>query len=80
MEAQMAVSLLLRQQQDQQGAELNAFIVIVLGFANLLVDGFAMSVGAYLSTKSEIDNFHKHERTEYWEVENIPETERQEIR
>lgn len=61
------------------GANLDPEILIILGFANLLADGFSMSVGAYLSAKSERDNFNKHEKTEYWEVENLPETERHEI-
>jgi VIT1/CCC1 family predicted Fe2+/Mn2+ transporter len=38
-----------------------------------------MSVGAYLSAKSELDNYDKHEKIEYWEVENLPEVEREEI-
>lgn len=61
------------------GANLDAGILIILGFANLLADGFSMSVGAYLSAKSEKDNFSKHEKIEYWEVENLPEIERTEI-
>ena len=62
------------------GAALDSPVVIILGFANLIADGFAMSVGAYLSTKSEQENFEKHRNIEYWEVENIPEAEREEIR
>ena len=62
------------------GAELSSAVVLILGFANLLADGFAMSVGAFLSSKSERQYFEKHKATEYWEVENIPEAERQEIR
>lgn len=62
------------------GAGLDSAIVIILGFANLIADGFSMSVGSYLSTKSEIQNYEKHKRIEYWEVDNIPEKERQEIR
>ncbi len=62
------------------GAGLDSIIIIILGFANLLADGFAMSVGAYLSSKSEQDNYEKHRRSEYWEVDNIPDSERQEIR
>jgi vacuolar iron transporter family protein len=61
------------------GAELDTGILIILGFANLLADGFSMSVGAYLSAKSERDNFDKHEKIEYWEIENLPEIEREEI-
>ncbi|TDQ15263.1 VIT1/CCC1 family predicted Fe2+/Mn2+ transporter [Algoriphagus boseongensis] len=61
------------------GANLDPGILIILGFANLLADGFSMSVGAYLSAKSERDNFDKHEKIEYWEIENLPEIEREEI-
>ena len=62
------------------GAGLDSAIIIVLGFANLLADGFAMSIGSYLSNKSELENYEKHKKAEYWEVENIPESEREEIR
>lgn len=61
------------------GANLDPGILIILGFANLLADGFSMSVGAYLSAKSERDNYDKHEKIEYWEVDNLPEVEREEI-
>lgn len=62
------------------GADLSMSIILILGFANLLADGFSMSVGAYLSTKSEQDNFDKHKRIEYLEIEEIPEVEREEVR
>lgn len=62
------------------GAGLDSVIIIILGFANLLADGFSMSVGAYLSTKSERDNYHKHKKIEYWEVDHMPEMEREEVR
>ena len=62
------------------GAGLESSIVIILGFANLIADGFAMSVGSFLSKKSEIQNYNKHKQIEYWEVDNIPEKEREEIR
>ena len=62
------------------GAGLSSAIIIILGLANLLADGFAMSVGAFLSSKSQIDNFKKYKKQEYWEVENIPESEKEEIR
>ncbi len=62
------------------GAGLDSSVIIILGFANLLADGFAMSVGAYLSTKSEKDNYQKHKDIEYREIENMPDMEVQEIR
>jgi VIT1/CCC1 family predicted Fe2+/Mn2+ transporter len=62
------------------GAGLESKVVIILGFANLLADGFAMSVGSYLSTKSEQENYDKHKKIEYWEVDHLPEKETEEIR
>lgn len=35
------------------GARFDVKILLVLGFSNLIADGFSMSVGSYLSTKSE---------------------------
>lgn len=61
------------------GANLDTSIILILGFANLLADGFSMSVGAYLSAKSEKENYQKHRAIEYWEVDNIPEMEREEV-
>ncbi len=37
------------------GAGLDTNVIVILGFANLLADGFAMSIGAYLSANSELD-------------------------
>ena len=62
------------------GANLDPSIILILGFANLLADGFSMSVGAFLAAKSERDNYQKHKNIEYWEVENFPKLERDEIR
>lgn len=61
------------------GAGLDTSIIIILGFANLIADGFAMSVGAFLSSRAEKDRYSKHRAREYWEVENIPESEKEEI-
>lgn len=35
------------------GAGFSVKVILVLGFANLIADGFSMGVGSYLSTKSE---------------------------
>jgi VIT1/CCC1 family predicted Fe2+/Mn2+ transporter len=61
------------------GAGLDSSIIIILGFANLLADGFSMSIGAYLSTKSVKANYNKYKETEYWEIENMPDRERAEV-
>ena len=62
------------------GAELAVPIVLILGFANLIADGFAMSVGSYFSAKSENESYEKHKAVEYWEIENLREKEVEEIR
>lgn len=62
------------------GAHLDSAIILILGFANLIADGFSMSVGSYLSSKSERQNYQKHKQVEYWEVAHTPEMERDEIR
>ena len=42
------------------GAALSPTVVIILGFANLLADGFAMASGNYLGVRSQLD-FEKAE-------------------
>jgi VIT1/CCC1 family predicted Fe2+/Mn2+ transporter len=37
------------------GAGLNSKVIVILGFANLIADGFSMGASAYLSAKSERD-------------------------
>ena len=62
------------------GAGLDSSVIIILGVANLFADGFSMSIGAYLSSKSENDKFLKHRDIEYWEIENLRESEVEEVR
>jgi vacuolar iron transporter family protein len=42
------------------GAGFSVTVILVLGFANLIADGFSMGVGSYLSTKSELEVKTKH--------------------
>lgn len=62
------------------GAGLESAVIIILGFANLLADGFAMSVGAYLSTKSELDNYKKYQKAELKNIQQYPEQEKERLR
>lgn len=62
------------------GANAEVRWVLIFGFANLLADGFSMSVGNYFSTRADRDNYEKHKAIEYWEVEHLREKEVQEIR
>jgi len=62
------------------GAALSPSIVLILGFANLLADGFSMAISNYLSIKAERAFAERTRKREIWEVENIPNEERAEIR
>jgi len=62
------------------GASLSPSIVLILGFANLLADGFSMAIGNYLATKTRRENIEKARRKEEWEIDNRVEQEKQEIR
>src|SRR3989344_1580021 len=42
------------------GASLGSGIVIILGFANLIADGFSMAVSNYFSTKAQTELHFKH--------------------
>jgi vacuolar iron transporter family protein len=55
-------------------------VVIVLGFANLLADGFSMAVSNYQSTRSQQEQIEVARRHEEQQIERIPEGEREEIR
>jgi len=61
------------------GANLGSNVILILGLANLLADGFSMAVGAYLSSKSENEYYQKERQRELWEVENYPEGEKAEL-
>lgn len=58
------------------GAGINSSIIVVLGLANLLADGFAMSVGAYLSAKTEKDNYEKYRKQEELRITSNPDEEK----
>lgn len=61
------------------GANLSIQVVLILGLANLIADGLSMSIGSYLSKKSERENYNKHLQIESWEIDHLPEVERKEV-
>jgi len=62
------------------GANLETRTVLILGFANVLADGFSMAASNYLATKSEREERNIVAQYEEEQIENHPEGEREEIR
>jgi len=62
------------------GAHLAPGIILVLGGASLIADGFAMAAANYLATRAEHEEFHFAEAVERRHIEKFPEGEREEVR
>ena len=62
------------------GAGLSSGVVIVLGLANLLADGFSMAVSNYLGARTEAQETQRLRKIEEEAIEHQPEGEREEIR
>ncbi len=62
------------------GASLSPGVVLIMGFANLLADGFSMAASNYLGAKSQQECWLEERAREHWEIEQFPHGERDEIR
>jgi len=62
------------------GAQLDANIILILGIANLLADGFSMGTGAYLSAKAEQEYYGREARRQMWEIEYVPDGQKAELK
>jgi len=62
------------------GADMSARVVLILGTANLLADGFSMAAANYSGTKAELDDYSRIRRMEERHIQVAPEGEREEIR
>lgn len=62
------------------GANLSSGIVIILGLANLLADGFSMAAANFTGTKAERDEYEQLRNMEERHVTLVPDGEREEIR
>lgn len=61
------------------GASLDSNVVILLGIANLLADGFSMAASNYLGSKSERDYALRERHTEELELHHEPDEEYSEM-
>jgi VIT1/CCC1 family predicted Fe2+/Mn2+ transporter len=62
------------------GAQLSAGIILVMGGANLIADGFSMAASNYLGTRAEQEDFEHIEAIEHRHIDTDPEGEREEVR
>ncbi len=62
-----------------EGASLSSAVILILGIANLVADGLSMALGNYLGAKSEQDYNRSERDRESWEIDNVPEHEREEV-
>lgn len=62
------------------GASLSARIVLILGVANLIADGFSMAASNFLGTRAEREDYKRLEEIEARHIDVAPDGEREEVR
>jgi len=62
------------------GANLSPRVILILGAANLVADGFSMAASNFLGTKAERDDHRRIAGIETKHIELVPAGEREEIR
>lgn len=63
-----------------EGAGLSTKVILALGLANVLADGFSMAAANYSGTKAELDDAHRLRAVEERHIRDEPEGEREELR
>lgn len=62
------------------GGGLSGTVIVVMGLANLMADGFSMAASNYLSAKSELEEIERARRQEEEHIDHVPWGEREEVR
>lgn len=62
------------------GAAVSNGVIVTAGMAEIVAGSIAMGLGGYMAGKTEIEHYSSELRREYFEVEQYPEREKQEVR
>jgi VIT1/CCC1 family predicted Fe2+/Mn2+ transporter len=62
------------------GAVHDTHIIIIAGLAEIAAGSIAMGLGGYLAGRTEIDHYNAEQKREEWEVDNLPDNEKEEVR
>ncbi|HSB09707.1 MAG TPA: VIT1/CCC1 transporter family protein [Blastocatellia bacterium] len=62
------------------GAQLAPGVILIIGMANILADGFSMAASNFLGTKTEHEELSHLEAIEHRHIERDPDGEREEVR
>src|SRR6478609_12187488 len=62
------------------GAVDSTGVIIIARIAEIAAGSIAMGLGGFLAGKTEQDHYNSELKREYWEVDHLPEKEREEVR
>ena len=62
------------------GAQLSSKVILIIGIANIVADGFSMAASNYLGTRTEHEELRRVEAIEHRHIDKFPEGEREEVR
>jgi VIT1/CCC1 family predicted Fe2+/Mn2+ transporter len=62
------------------GAVNSTGVIIIAGIAEIAAGSIAMGLGGFLAGKTEQDHYNSELKREYWEVDNLPDKEEEEVR
>jgi vacuolar iron transporter family protein len=62
------------------GAVDSTSLIVLAGVAEITAGSIAMGLGGFLAGKTEQDHYNSELKREYWEVDNLPDKEEEEVR